>query len=338
METESAVTHSDNGQTQTASETVIQTRGLTKSFATESGEIVAVDDVSFAIDEGTVVGVLGPNGAGKTTTIKMLLGLVRPTSGTASIHGVDVDSASSEIYDYVSGMLEGARNVYWRLTVRENLRFFSRIGNEPANPDRIERLIAQVGLEEKADEPINDLSRGMKQKASIACTLVRNTPTVFLDEPTLGLDVESSIELRESLKDLVRRDERTVLVSSHDMEVIQDLCDRVIIMADGEIIADDTVESLLQSFSTRTLRLTLDAAPPPELRTVLDSRFEVRHGTDTRNRHQLEVVGIDEDGFYEVFDLIEPAQPTLVEVDTLTPDLEDVFLRVVDEGEVSVDE
>lgn len=328
------MTHRDDGQT----ETVIRTRGLTKSFATESGDIVAVDDVSFAIDRGTVVGVLGPNGAGKTTTIKMLLGLIRPTSGTANIHGLEVNSSPHEIYDHVSAMLEGARNVYWRLTVRENLRFFARIGNEPATPDRIEQLIAQVGLEEKADEPINDLSRGMKQKASIACTLARNTPTVFLDEPTLGLDVESSIELRESLRDLVRHDGRTVVISSHDMEVVQDLCDRVIIMGNGEIIADDSVQNLLDSFSTRTLQLTLDAAPSSELRTALESRFEVRYGTDARNRHQLEVVGIDEDGFYEVFDLIESAQTTLVEVDTLTPDLEDVFLRVVDEGEVSVDE
>ncbi|ADD06808.1 ABC-type transport system ATP-binding protein [Natrialba magadii ATCC 43099] len=256
-----------------ATQPILVVDDLTKTYDIDEETTTAVDGVSFTVDEGTVVGLLGPNGAGKTTTIKLLLGLVRPSSGTARIGGVDVTESPPAVSQTVAAMLEGARNVYWRLTVRENIRFFARLGGQQADADEIDRLIAQVGLQGRADEPVNELSRGMKQKASLACTLVRETPIVVLDEPTLGLDVESSFELRQELRRLATQEERTVLVSSHDMQVIEALCDRVIILNEGDILADETVENLLSLFQTRSVRVTVEGQLSSAIQTELTERF-----------------------------------------------------------------
>lgn len=134
------------------------------------------------------MGLLGPNGAGKTTTVKTVLGLVTPTSGEITVHGVPVHQARSRAYEYMSAVLEGARNIYWRLSVRENLAFFAGLhGIDPRErADRHEEIIDTLGLTAKADEPVKNLSRGMKQKVALGSTLARETPVLFLDEPMLG--------------------------------------------------------------------------------------------------------------------------------------------------------
>ncbi|MBZ6496166.1 ABC transporter ATP-binding protein [Natrinema longum] len=316
------------------SETVVSVDGLTKSYGTGSDTVTAVDQLSFEIEAGTVVGLLGPNGAGKTTTIKMLLGLIQPSDGVARLCGTDVEKSSEMVYRSVAAMLEGARNIYWRLTVRENVRFFARLGDEPADPNRVGRIISQVGLESKADTPVNELSRGMKQKASLACTLVRETPVVFLDEPTLGLDVESSLELRRELRQLVTRDGRTVLLSSHDMQVIEAVCDRVIILNDGEILANDTVENLLDVFHTQTFRITVRGRLSPDVRTELTERFGATRWAEHGDQHRFETTSVRGNEFYALMDVLRESSTTFVSVDTVEPDLEDIFLRIIDDGEV----
>ncbi len=179
-------------------------------------------------------------------------------------------------YRHVDGMLEGARNDYWRLTVRENLRYFSTIkGVKPdAVADRHERLLEKLDLLEKADEPVRDLSRGMKQKVSLASVLASESDLVFLDEPTLGLDVESSLTLRRELRRIVDERDLTAVVSSHDMDVIEDVCDRVIIMNEGEIIADDSVAAVLDQFTANAFAVTSPDITDDLLATVRE-RFEV---------------------------------------------------------------
>lgn len=311
------------------SDDIISVRGLKKTFGSEP-TTVAVDGVSFDISEGSVVGLLGPNGAGKTTTIKMLLGLIEPSGGTVTVDGIDVTKTPLAMYQSVSAMLEGARNIYWRLTVRENVRFFARLGDRPVDTGRIDQLIAQVGLDAKADEPVNNLSRGMKQKASLACTLVQETPIICLDEPTLGLDVESSVELRQELRRLGTRDGRTVLVSSHDMRVIEAICDRVIILNEGSVVADETVDDLLELFHRRTFRVTVDGELSSSVRESLESRFGAVRWERDGSRLRFEATDVQNDEFYEMTDLLRTTSATFVSIDTIEPDLEDVFLRVVD--------
>jgi len=309
-------------------EAAIYVDGLAKTFGSGADAVTAVEDVSFAVEPGEVVGLLGPNGAGKTTTIKSILGLVLPDEGEARVHGIDVHDHPRRAYEHVDAMLEGARNDYWRLTVRENLRYFAAIrGQDPdAVADRHEALLEHLDLAEKADTAVRDLSRGMKQKVSLASVLAGGADVVFLDEPTLGLDIESSLTLREELRRIVDERDLTVVVSSHDMDVIEDICDRVVIMHEGRVVADDTVTNLLRSFDTRGYRIT---SPDLDGRTVatLGERFDLVDVRDYGESTRIEVEA-DSDEFYDLTATLDEQDVTLEAVDTVEPDLEEAFVEL----------
>ncbi|MBV0902214.1 ABC transporter ATP-binding protein [Haloarcula salina] len=302
--------------------------GLTKRFGSGADAVTAVDDVSFTIDRGSVVGLLGPNGAGKTTTIKSILGLVLPDAGSARVRGIDVHANPRTAYRHVDAMLEGARNDYWRLTVRENLRYFATIkGVKPRSlTDRHERLLEKLDLLEKADEPVRSLSRGMKQKVSLASVLASEADVVFLDEPTLGLDVESSLTLRRELRRIVEERDLTAVVSSHDMDVIEDVCDRVIVMNEGRVIADDSVSALLRRYAATGFSVT-SADFTDDLLDDLRARFDVVETTAVDGATRVEVA-TDSDGFYRLLDRCRERGVTLEAVGTVEPDLEDVFVEL----------
>jgi ABC-2 type transport system ATP-binding protein len=304
--------------------------GLTKRFGGEDG-ITAVDDVSLTVETGSVVGLLGPNGAGKTTTIKSILGMVLPDAGSVRVNGIDVYDRPREAYAHVDAMLEGARNDYWRLTVRENLRYFTTIkGIDPDSiADRHERLLAALDLAEKADVPVRSLSRGMKQKVSLASVLASEADLVFLDEPTLGLDVESSRTLRRELRRIVDERDLTVVLSSHDMDVVEDVCDRVVIMNKGRVIADDTVTNLL-SGGRASYRVTSPDFDERLLARVRD-RFDVVGVDRFDGRTRIEVA-TDSDGFYDLAALLQRHDVRLDAVNTVEADLEDVFVSLTGSG------
>ncbi|RXK50365.1 ABC transporter ATP-binding protein [Halorientalis pallida] len=309
----------------------IAVEGLSKRFGSDDDAVTAVDDVSLRIEPGSVVGLLGPNGAGKTTTIKSILGMVLPDAGTVRIQGIDVAENPRQAYAHVDAMLEGARNDYWRLTVRENLRYFATIGGVAPDSvaDRHDRLLDQFDLAAKADEPVRNLSRGMKQKVSLASVLASDADVVFLDEPTLGLDVESSLTLRRELRRIVEERGLTAVISSHDMDVIEAVCDRVIIMNDGRIVADDTVTNLRQGFETSAFRLTspdLDA----DTLSAVRQRFDVTDATAREGTTTVEVA-TDSDGFYDLTALLRERDVTLASVATVEPDLEEVFVELTGE-------
>jgi len=302
--------------------------GLTKRFGSGANAVTAVDDVSFAIERGSVVGLLGPNGAGKTTTIKSILGLVLPDAGSARVRGIDVHANPRTAYRHVDAMLEGARNDYWRLTVRENLRYFATIkGVKPRSlTDRHERLLEKLDLLEKADEPVRSLSRGMKQKVSLASVLASEADVVFLDEPTLGLDVESSLTLRRELRRIVEERDLTAVVSSHDMDVIEDVCDRVLVMNEGRVIADDSVSALLRRYASTGFSVT-SADFTDDLLDDLRARFDVVETTAVDGATRVEVA-TDSDGFYRLLDRCRERGVTLEAVGTVEPDFEDVFVEL----------
>nr|WP_240334513.1 ABC transporter ATP-binding protein [Halorussus sp. MSC15.2] len=310
------------------SSAALAVEGLRKQFGSGGDAVTAVEDVSFAVEPGSVVGLLGPNGAGKTTTIKSILGMVLPDEGTVRIHGIDVAANPRAAYAHVDAMLEGARNDYWRLTVRENLRYFATIsGVDPDSiADRHDQLLEKLDLASKADEPVRSLSRGMKQKVSLASVLASEADVVFLDEPTLGLDVESSLTLRRELRRIVERRNLTVVVSSHDMDVIEDICDRVVIMNDGRVVADDTVENLLRDFDTRGYRITSPDFDE-SLLAEIGERFEVTDVERFDDRTRVEVA-TDSDGFYALAASLRRHDVTLDAVETVEADLEDVFVEM----------
>jgi ABC-2 type transport system ATP-binding protein len=306
----------------------VAVEGLTKRFGTGPAAVTAVDGVSFDIAPGSVVGLLGPNGAGKTTTIKSILGLVVPDEGSVRVHGVDVASSPRAVYGRVDAMLEGARNDYWRLTVRENLRYFAAVGG--VVPDSVgarhDRLLERFDLADRADQPVRDLSRGMKQKVSLASVLAGDADVVFLDEPTLGLDVESSRTLRREVRRVVERRGLTAVVSSHDMDTVEELCDRVIVMSDGRVVADDAVDVLLDRFETRGVRVTGTGLDESTVAAV-DDRFGVGAVDRYRGRTRVEVE-TDGDGLYDVLGLLRERGVSVDDVETVRPDLEEAFVEL----------
>lgn len=304
--------------------------GLEKRYGNGHG-VVAVDGIDFEIERGTAVGLLGPNGAGKTTTIKCLLGLVSPTSGSVRVNGIDVQSNPNAAYRQIGATFEGARNMYWRLTVAENLEFFATIaGYDPTERrERHNELLEQFGIAEKSGTVVRELSRGQKQKVAITCALARDADILFLDEPTLGLDVESSIELQAELRRLVVEQETTVLVSSHDMDVIEDVCDRVIILDDGQIVADDTVENLLYLFDTKQYEVTVRGRPPTGFKKKLRTEFDADGFANSGDTMRFTVTLTGKE-FYDFIDCLREAQLSVVAFDTLKADLEQVFLNVTE--------
>jgi ABC-2 type transport system ATP-binding protein len=318
----------DGGPPLGPDEAAIYVDGLAKTFGSGEAAVTAVENVSFAVAPGEVVGLLGPNGAGKTTTIKSILGLVLPDDGTVRVHGIDVHANPRAAYEYVDAMLEGARNDYWRLTVRENLRYFASIrGQDPdAVADRHEELLDHLDLAEKADTAVRDLSRGMKQKVSLASVLAGDVSVAFLDEPTLGLDIESSLRLRTELRRLAEERGLTLILSSHDMDVIEDVCDRVVIMNEGRVVVDDTVEDLLAGFETRGYRITARGVTDAVL-ADLRERFDLTDVQRTGDRLRFEVAA-DTATFYRLTDAMEAHGLDVAGVETVQPDLAEVFVEM----------
>lgn len=305
----------------------IVVENLVKDYPTRKGPVRAVSGVSFRVAEGEIVGLLGANGAGKTTIIKILCGLVRATAGRAEVFGVPTHRA--EVARYVAALLEGSRNVYWRLSVEENLRFFAGLqGISPRQAKkRVQELIRFFGLWEKRKVTANLLSQGMKQKLALACALVKGTPVLLLDEPTLGLDVEASHELRSLIRELARSQGKTVALSSHDMGVVEDTCARVIILSRGRVIADDLVSNLLSLFRTRVYRVGLRNGLPDRVLAELSVRFPAFRWIPEERALQVE---IHPDGsFYDLVDILRQGQVEIEGLSRSEPDLEEVFLRLI---------
>lgn len=323
------VKNTNSDPPESSKEEVVSVQNLTKTYGAGEEAVRAVDGISFEINAGTVVGLLGPNGAGKTTTIKSLLGTIVPDDGSVEVFGKDVHADPQQAYKHVGVMFEGSRDAYWRLTVRENLEFFTRLNGIRASNrrSRHDTLLERFELKEKADVPVRKLSRGMKQKVSLASTLSRDVDLVFLDEPTLGLDIETSLTLREELRTLVKEQNMTVLLSSHDMDVVEDLCDRVIIMSQGEILADDSVSNLLKVLQNDAYRVRLDEPVVKDVKEKLNQEFDVTDSDQYAGVCEL-TVGLSEGDIHDLSNVLRDLDCSVRSLEAVTPDLEDVFLEI----------
>lgn len=215
---------------------MIEAIGLTKRY---DGGIVAVDDLNLSVPAGELFGFLGPNGAGKTTTIKMLVGLLSPTSGRARVAGFDLSTQAREAKQQI-GYIPDNPYLYDRLTGREFLDFIADIYGMPAGRvryDEIERVLELIDLTSRANLLIGSYSRGMRQKMAMAAALLHKPKALFLDEPTVGLDPSSVRRLKDILRQLSRTGETTVFLSTHTLEVAAEICDRVGIFNRGKLVA-----------------------------------------------------------------------------------------------------
>jgi ABC-2 type transport system ATP-binding protein len=247
----------------TLNEYAIETRNLTKTYSSkiknpaqkygflnrgETRTVAAVNSLNLKIRKGELFGLLGPNGAGKTTLVKILCTLLPPDEGTAIVNGFDVIKKQMQVKQSIGTLFSvGERGFFWRLSGYSNLEFFAAINNVPRNGrrQRIMEVLELVGLKNNAFEVFQKYSGGMKRKLALARALLGDPPILLLDEPTTGLDVTSSRNIREFIKnDLSKKRGKTVLYTTHYIEEVSQMCDRVGIMNKGKIIALDTPEAL----------------------------------------------------------------------------------------------
>lgn len=220
-------------------------RATIGTFRRSIKEVVAVDDISFAVQPGELFGLLGPNGAGKTTTVKMLTTLLIPSGGTARILGYDIVRQADQVRPIIGFIFGGERGLYWRLSGRDNLQYFADLYRvEPrVAKKRIPELLELVGLKGREDEKVEGYSRGMRQRLHIARALLHDPQVLFLDEPTLGLDPVGARELRSMIRDLSDQG-KTILLTTHYMFEADALCQRIAVINQGRIIALDTPAGL----------------------------------------------------------------------------------------------
>lgn len=232
----------------------------------EKRTVHAVDQVTFGIKRGEIFGLLGPNGAGKTTTVKMICGLVRPTAGAVYVDGLHVERRRLKTLRKVGVVLEGTRTCIWPLTPLENLSYFGNLKNVrgPSLKRRSRELIEFIGLKEKMHVQVRRLSRGEKQKLAICIALVADPSVILLDEPTTGLDVQSRRAIKDKIVEMARSEGKCILVTTHDMNVAQELCDRIGIIDKGTLVTCKPTEELLELFSDQTYEFRLDRLPALE--------------------------------------------------------------------------
>lgn len=215
----------------------IELKNITKEYGTQK----AVDNASFSIKKGEIVGFLGPNGAGKTTTMKMITSFIPSSEGEAVVCGFNVNENPREVRKRI-GYLPEHNPLYKDMYVREYLRYTAGLHHLSNSKQRIEEVIQMTGLQKEANKKIGSLSKGYRQRVGLAQAIIHDPEVLILDEPTTGLDPNQLLEIRELIRNLGK--EKTVLFSSHIMQEVQALCDRVIIINNGQIVADDSIDVL----------------------------------------------------------------------------------------------
>lgn len=310
----------------------IRLTGLVKRFQVPGGKpFAAVDGLDLTIGEGEIIGFLGPNGAGKTTTIKMICGLVQPDTGSIEVLGRSVKTHRNETLRRVGAVLEGNRNVYWDLTVWENLRYFGALKMVPSNllKGRIDSLIDFFDLGEKRHVVVKQLSRGMQQKLAIACALIHDPQIVLLDEPTLGLDVAAARMVKERVRQLAHEQGRTVVLTTHQLDVAQELCQRVAIVQKGKIKALDYTENLIALFSRQEYEFRIEGAMTADLEGRLSewgqiTRAEENGGTTFRINME------SSDSLYRIMEVLKESGAHVASINKKEADLEEVFLQLTE--------
>ncbi len=297
----------------------ISFQSVTKTFQTAKGSLTALDGVSFDIEEGEFFGLLGPNGAGKTTLISILAGLAKATSGSIKVNGLDVQHEPLKTRKLL-GIVPQELVFDPFFTVKEALKFQSGYFGVSKNDDWIEELLVSLGLADKANSNMRQLSGGMKRRVLVAQALVHKPPVIVLDEPTAGVDVELRQTLWQFI-DRLNKQGHTVLLTTHYLEEAEALCQRIAMLKTGRVVALDKTSELLKAASSNVLRFKLDAALPEALAKLARVTGRIVQ-LPAHNAEQIE-------GYLSSIRL---AGLTAEDVEIRKADLEDVFIEVMGEA------
>jgi len=306
--------------------TVISVRNLTKKF----GDFTAVDNVSFDVVKGEIFGLLGPNGAGKSTTLRILSTLARPTKGTATISGYDIVKQDTQVRNLI-GLVSEKMIMYPLLTAKENLLFFGCLFHIPREllDKRIDELLELVQLTKWKDTEVGTFSTGMRQRMNVVRALLNEPQVLFLDEPTLGLDPQSSVEIREFVKKLNREKGTTVIITTHMMVDADMMCNRIGIMDHAKLVALDTPSNLKKTVSgadTTILKIQVPNLSPEIVAAIKACNCVESLSQDDLT--DLRVVTHGQDAFDDVIDAVRASGGKISFMENLEPTLEDVFIHI----------
>jgi len=322
----------------------VQTKELTRTFKVKktkkegASEVVALKGVNITVETGELFGLLGPNGAGKTTLIKILSTLLLPTSGLALVDGLDVARLAPEVRKRINMVSGGEHSGYGILSVRENLWMFSQfygVDNDIAY-QRIDRMIEVLGLSEFKKTKIGKLSSGMRQKMNLIRGFVTDPKILFLDEPTLGLDVQISRDVRKYIKSWVKNNpEKTILLTTHYMAEADELCDRVAIIDQGKVIACDTpsnLKRLLRQEAVFHIEVNLSMENLDRfsgIKGVKNFAYEHKHHV---GKTELKFILESDAAISQVTDVLRQDGTRIISLSKTEPSLEDVFVALVGKG------
>ncbi len=304
---------------------MIETVNLTKRF----GDLTAVDGVTFRVEEGEVFGFLGPNGAGKTTTVRMLCCLISKTSGVARIANYEVgDDADSLKIRKIIGLVPDSVGLYDAMTAYDNLDFYGKLYKctETQRKENIQRFLTMLGLWEKKDVVAGSFSKGMKQKLAIARALIHEPEVLFLDEPTVNLDPESSKTVRDFLLEL-KKEKKTIFLNTHNLDEAQRICDRIGIL-NTKLMAIGTPEELERSVTGRKTVIQLDQVDDAVLNAL--KKLSIGKMTSDNNRLTINVVNPEKENPAIIRAIVE-AGGNVQSVSVLGSTLEDAYLKLVKE-------
>lgn len=311
---------------------MIEVKNVTKKY----GKFVAVDDISFKINEGEIIGLLGPNGAGKSTTMNMLTGYIEQTEGDIIINGYNMLKKPKKAKKDIGYMPEGTP-LYTDLTVREFVNYMAEIKgvNKKERKEKVQKIIEQTGLKDVEKKIIKNLSRGYKQRVSMAGALVGNPKILILDEPTVGLDPKQITEIRSLIKDLGKT--HTVILSSHILSEVSQICNKVIIINKGKIVAVDTPENLESKVTSKNCIYVTVEDNENKIKKLKDKVKEIKEiklikeNEDGTKRYELEMT-TDIDLRKVIFKELAKDDITILEMKKEDTTLEDAFIKLIEGG------
>lgn len=312
---------------------MIEIQNLTKKY----GQIVAVNNISFNVNKGEILGFLGPNGAGKSTTMNIITGYLPSTAGTVKVDGYDIMKYPAEVKKRI-GYLPEAPPLYRDMTVTEFLKFVSNLNNVPKRDQKgqMADIMELVGLTDHRKRLIDNLSKGYRQRVGLAQALIGNPEVLILDEPSVGLDPKQIIEIRRVIKALSQ--ERTIILSSHILPEVSAICERIVIIDKGVIVAEDTPERLSQGLD-KALKLNLTIAGPKDkvmnvVKKIDGVSYIESTGQTGDNAYKYILEGQSEDDIRrKLFYAMAENDWPLIEIKPSVMTLEDIFISVVTKGQ-----
>ena len=312
---------------------MIEVKNITKKY----GSVTAVDNISFTIKEGEIIGLLGPNGAGKSTTMNMITGYIEPTEGEILINGYDISKKPKKAKAQIGYMPEGVP-LYYDLTVKEFVTYMAELKkvDKKTRKEKVEKIIEQTGLKDVEKKLTRNLSRGYKQRVSMAGALVGEPQILILDEPTVGLDPKQITEIRELIKELGKT--HTIILSSHILSEVSQICNKVIIINKGKLIAIDTPENLEKKVTNNNSTYVTVEDTENKMDTIKEKITEIK---------EIKLIKENEDGTKQyvleseanvdlrkiIFTEFAKENITIFEMKQADSTLEDAFMKLIEGGE-----